>query len=114
MIPYIFSARRAEAFGHGEKYFVKNRSKFVTAALLLSVGLGGVSAGSSPAWAQLADGPRPSAPDNTPLPEPNMANLIKTYGLIESKLPAREFIKGWRKPKKSSPFWTTMFTAWTG
>ena len=40
------------------------------------------------------------APDTRPLAEPNMPALIKGLGLIESSRPAREFIKGWRKPKK--------------
>ena len=29
-----------------------------------------------------------------------MSALIKGFGLVESPLPARQFIKGWRKPKK--------------
>jgi phosphoglycerate dehydrogenase-like enzyme len=50
-----------------------------------------------PAYAQL---PGREAPDNTPLGEPNMPALIKAFGLIESAEPARQFVKGWRKPKK--------------
>jgi len=29
-----------------------------------------------------------------------MTAIIKAYGLVETKLPARQFVKGWRKPKK--------------
>jgi len=78
---------------------MKNVSKAVTAGMLLAASLVAMSAGSHPVLAQ-EDGPFSTKPDSTPLGEPNMANIIKTYGLIESKLPAREFIKGWRKPKK--------------
>ena len=46
------------------------------------------------------DGQRSAGPDTTPLPELNVSDIIKTFGLIETKQPAREFIKGWRKPKK--------------
>jgi phosphoglycerate dehydrogenase-like enzyme len=74
------------------------------AGLLLAAGL--VAVGSLPVIAQ--DAPArparanraPPPPDTSPLPEPNMPALIKSLGLVESKLPAREFIKGWRRPKK--------------
>jgi phosphoglycerate dehydrogenase-like enzyme len=79
---------------------LKNVSKSVAAGLLLAVSMIAVSGGSSPALAQLPDGGRAEAPDNTPLGEPNMTAIIKAYGLIETKEPARQFIKGWRKPKK--------------
>jgi phosphoglycerate dehydrogenase-like enzyme len=71
-----------------------------SAALLAASGLIALSAGSVPVRAQLLDGGLREAPDSTPLPELNMADVIKNYGLIESAQPAREFIKGWRKPKK--------------
>jgi phosphoglycerate dehydrogenase-like enzyme len=61
----------------------------LAAALLLA------AAALLPAQAQNA-----RAPDTTPLAEPNMPALIKGLGLVESKLPARQFIKGWRPPKK--------------
>jgi phosphoglycerate dehydrogenase-like enzyme len=80
---------------------VKVISKSVTAGLLLAAS--SFVAASLPVLAQ--DAPvradRPArAPDTTPLAEPNMAAIIKGLGLVESRLPAREFIKGWRKPKK--------------
>ena len=69
------------------------------AALLLSAAL---AATSLPALAQ--DAPvrerTARAPDTTPLAEPNMAAIIKSLGLVESSKPSREFIKGWRKPRK--------------
>jgi phosphoglycerate dehydrogenase-like enzyme len=68
-------------------------------ALLLAAGILPLGLASLPASAQ--DGiPGREAPDSTPLGEPNMANIIKSFGLIETRQPAREFIKGWRKPKK--------------
>ena len=78
---------------------MKNVSKSVAAGLLLAVSLVALSAGSAPVRAQ-EDGPRSAGPDTTPLPELNVSDIIKTFGLIETKQPAREFIKGWRKPKK--------------
>ena len=85
---------------------MKNIAKLVIrhslpACLLVAVGLVAVSAGSYPVWAQ-DDGPRSAAPDTMPLPELNVAGIIKAFGLIETKQPAREFIKGWRKPKKTT------------
>ena len=79
---------------------MKNVAKSVMAGFLLAASLGTLSL---PVMAQDAParGDRPArAPDTTPLAEPNMPALIKGLGLVESKLPAREFIKGWRKPKK--------------
>jgi phosphoglycerate dehydrogenase-like enzyme len=78
---------------------VKSVSKSVAAGLLLAVSLVAMSAVSYPVLAQ-DEGPRGAAPDTTPLPELNVAGIIKAFGLIETKQPAREFIKGWRKPKK--------------
>jgi phosphoglycerate dehydrogenase-like enzyme len=78
---------------------VKSVSKSVTAGLLLAVAMVAVGPGSLSLQAQ-EEGPGSNTPVSTPLPESNMATIIKTYGLSESKLPAREFIKGWRKPKK--------------
>jgi phosphoglycerate dehydrogenase-like enzyme len=77
---------------------VNRVSKSATAALLLAVSLVAVSAGSPSLQAQ--ELPGREAPDNTPLGEPNINAIIKAFGLIETKQPAREFIKGWRKPKK--------------
>jgi phosphoglycerate dehydrogenase-like enzyme len=79
---------------------VKTISKSVAAGLLLAVSLLAVSGRNFPVQAQLPDGGRPEAPDTTPLPELNVAGIIKAFGLIESSQPAREFVKGWRKPKK--------------
>ncbi|HWY61380.1 MAG TPA: NAD(P)-dependent oxidoreductase [Rhizomicrobium sp.] len=78
---------------------MKHVMKSGAAGLLLAVSLVAVGPGSLPALAQ-EDGPRNQGLVNTPIPEPNMANIIKTYGLTETSKPAREFIKGWRKPKK--------------
>ncbi|HWY61378.1 MAG TPA: hypothetical protein VNW15_05710, partial [Rhizomicrobium sp.] len=78
---------------------MKNILKFAAAGLLLAASL--VAASNLPVLAQGARENRPPrAPDTTPLAEPNMPAIIKGLGLNESKLPAREFIKGWRKPKK--------------
>ena len=44
-----------------------------------------------------------------------MAAIIKNLGLVESKLPARDFIKGWRKPKKIVVFVdNNVHRLWTG
>ncbi len=78
---------------------MKRVSNSVAAKLLLLIGL--VAAGGLPVLAQDAPAQRaPRAPDTTPLAEPDMPALIKGLGLVESSLPARQFIKGWRKPKK--------------
>ena len=69
----------------------KSVTGFVLSACLLALMSGSTLA---------QDDPFGSAPDNTPLPELNIAAIIKDYGLTETKEPAREFIKGWRKPKK--------------
>ena len=53
-----------------------------------------------PVYGQDEGLPGRGAPDNTPLPELNVNAIIKSFGLIETKEPARVFIKGWRKPKK--------------
>ena len=68
-------------------------------SLLLAMGLVASSAGSFPAFSQ-GDGPFSNVPDTSPLSEPDMTAIIKAYGLIETKQSAREFIRGWRKPKK--------------
>ena len=77
------------------------RSKPLLAAFLAASCLSGLngSALGQDAPAQRT-GEAQRAPDTRPLGEPNMAALIKGLGLIESSKPARDFIKGWRKPKK--------------
>ena len=77
---------------------MNNVSKSIAAGWLLALSL--VAVGAAPPALAQEDGPFSTRPDDTPLGEPNMTNIIKTYGLIETKQPAREFIKGWRKPKK--------------
>jgi phosphoglycerate dehydrogenase-like enzyme len=39
-------------------------------------------------------------PVSTPLPDPDMAPIIKDLHLTEGRQPVSEMIKGWRKPKK--------------
>ena len=56
-----------------------------------------------PATAQIAGtanlgGPQPLV--STPIPEGDFADTAKRLGLVESAKPARELIKGWRKPQK--------------
>ena len=79
----------------------------LAAALLLAASTLALAIAGLPVRAQDADAPparggdrQPRAEDTTPLAEPNMPAMIKGLGLVESKLPAREFIKGWHKPKK--------------
>jgi len=74
---------------------VKIVSRSVAAGLLLAMSF--VAVGGLPLRAQEDDR---AAPDNTPLAEPNMAEIIKNFQLTESRQPVRETIKGWRKPKK--------------
>jgi phosphoglycerate dehydrogenase-like enzyme len=75
---------------------VKKDSRTAFAGLLLAASL----AAASSALAQDGGGGRRQAPDTTPLGEPSVSGIIKTFSLIESKQPARVFIKGWHKPKK--------------
>jgi phosphoglycerate dehydrogenase-like enzyme len=42
----------------------------------------------------------PQAMVSTPIPESNFAAVASKLGLVESARPARELIKGWRKPRK--------------
>jgi len=56
-----------------------------------------------PAFAQIAGtanlgGPQPMV--STPIPDGDFAAVAKKLGLVESAKPAREFIKGWQKPRK--------------
>jgi hypothetical protein len=43
-------------------------------------------------------GPQPMV--STPIPDGDFAAVAKKLGLVESAKPARELIKGWRKPRK--------------
>src|ERR1700743_3692732 len=62
------------------RVFVKKVLK--SAALLLPASLVAISGVSFPVHAQLADGGRGEAADNTPLPELNVADIIHNFGLI--------------------------------
>jgi hypothetical protein len=42
----------------------------------------------------------PQAMVTTPIPDSNFAAIASKLGLVESSKPARELIKGWRKPRK--------------
>jgi phosphoglycerate dehydrogenase-like enzyme len=66
--------------------------------LLLAAGLIALSA-SGPLLAQ-TNQRRPPAPVSTPLPEPDMAALIRQQGIPESDQPVRVFLKNWHRPKK--------------
>ena len=37
---------------------------------------------------------------STPIPDSDFAAIASRLGLVESSKPARELIKGWRKPQK--------------
>ena len=55
------------------------------------------------AWAQIAGTANLGSPQvmvSTPIPDSDFAAIAGKLGLVESSMPARELIKGWRKPKK--------------
>jgi len=59
----------------------------------------------TPAWAQIPGTANLDRTGNypmvsTPIPDGDFADTAKRLGLVESALPARELIKGWRKPQK--------------
>jgi len=81
-------------FSHHSATQITGLAAFALAGLLSAL----VPVLAQEAPARGARAPRP--PVDTPLAEPNMPALIKSLGLVESNLPARQFIKGWHKPKK--------------
>jgi len=77
-------------------YLVHLKTRYLAAlcaTILVSVFL---NVGAPVAWAQAPD----TALVNTPIPETDTSALIKELGLIESRLPVRDMIKGWHRPEK--------------